>query len=194
MRPATILAHALAVVVLLVAAACRAEPALHGPTGIAFPDELAGFTRTGFHDYEAERPGLGVSYAYRTPQGINATVYLYTAGLKAVPTDLNHPAFAQLRAQTVREIAAFAEGRGEAVRQVARDTLKVATPRGDVPVFYDAFVISGQAGGRDTYALLWPARRHFMKIRITRNPGQDIDAQQLREFYDAVVRLGVESR
>lgn len=171
-----------------------AEPIVHQATGIVFPDEIAGFSRSGVKDYESERAGLGFSYAYKTTTGVAGTIYVYTAGLSSVPTAIDHPVMGQLRNQTISEIEQFARSRNEAVRPGQKGTLKVSTDSGEVTVLFDSFIVSSPSGARNTFVWLWSSRGHFLKIRVTREPTGVLDAKQLREFYETVVRLAASPR
>ena len=105
-----------AVVALAVIANVYAAPVVHEPTGIAFPDEIAGFSRAEIGDYESERRGLGTAYNYRTTTGVLATVYVYTAGLSDVPADISHPLMRRLHEQTLKEIDQAARMHNEIAR------------------------------------------------------------------------------
>jgi hypothetical protein len=172
--------------------AVLAEPVVHQRTGISFPDEIAGFERIGVKDFEALRPGFGFSYVYRTADGVTASVYVYTAGLPRVPDDLAHPVFAFVREQTVREVLQVAQSRGESARATWEETIKVSSQRGEVPVLSDGFIISAPAGPRNSFVWLWPARGHFIKIRMTSEAAGERDARQIRLFCESMVRRTVE--
>ena len=166
-----------------------AEPYLHAPSGFECPDQVAGFTRVGIDDYESKQRGLGVACKYQVRKDLFADVYLFTAGLNTVPADISDPVMLQLRGQTVSEIEQYAQSRGEQSRKVNATTLTVQTDRGPVQVFYDSFVISSPNGARNTWMWLWTARKHVMKIRMTRPPAGDVDPKMVREFYESIVRL-----
>lgn len=124
----------LVVVVVLSGAAIRtagAEPYRHPASGFECPDDLAGFTRTGVDDYETRDPRLGVACKYQFQKDLYADVYIYTAGLSPVPSEPTHPLMLQLHDQTLKEIAQYAESRGEQPRRLNEATLKVesSSPR-----------------------------------------------------------------
>jgi hypothetical protein len=183
--------HALSFVLVAVSARTPvyAESYQHGASGFECPDDIAGFSRVSVDDYEPTSPGLGVACKYRLQRDLYADVYIYTAGLGAVPADIMHPTIVQLREQTLREINQFAESHGEQPRKLSAATLNVDTGRGVVAVFYDSFVIGSPNGTRNTWVWLWTARNHVMKIRMTRPPSGDDDPEKLREFYESVVRM-----
>lgn len=75
------------VISLLIIQGAWADAYHHKPTGIVFPDRLATLEKgTRVTDYEAENPGFGVSIRYNSP-GITVTIYLYTMGMKTIPSD-----------------------------------------------------------------------------------------------------------
>jgi hypothetical protein len=169
-----------------------AGPVAHATSGIVFPEVVAGFERTGFHDYESKHPGLGFSCSYRAA-GMFATIYVYTAGLAAVPADIRHPALRKLREQTVREIVEFAHGRGETAKQTIRRTVTARTSMGERLILFDGFTIDAPKGGlRSTYVWLWTARGHFVKVRLTRRGGDEVDQQSMHSFVEAVAQLAAE--
>src|SRR5262245_60955534 len=152
---------------LWLAAGTLAQPVTHAASGLVFPEDIEGFERTGFRDYESQHPGLGFAYSYRAAD-VFATVYVYTAGL-SVPTDIQHPALRKLREQTAREIVEFARSRGETARQTIQRTVSVRSSAGELPILVDGFTIDApRTGARSTYAWLWIARGHFLKVRLTR--------------------------
>ena len=74
---------------LLMFRGALAEAYRHNETGIVFPDRVTILEkRAEVTSYEAKSPGLGVSVGYDGP-GITVTVYVYTMGMKSIPTDLN---------------------------------------------------------------------------------------------------------
>jgi hypothetical protein len=177
----------LALACACLAPAAAADPYVHPPTRLVFPDEIAGLQRGDVQDYEAKHAGLGVSVRYERPREIRADVYLYTAGLAQVPADVDHPIMVKLRQQTDREIVSFQKGKGVEARRVESRTLAVDTARGAVPVYFDAYEI-GYPAGLASYVWLWSARNHIVKIRLTRAGGEP-EPRTVREFAGAVVRL-----
>lgn len=177
---------------LWLAAGALAEPVTHTASGIVFPENVAGFERTRVHDYESKHPGLGFSYSYRSA-GAFATVYVYTAGLSAVPSDIKHPALRKLREQTAREIVEFARSRGETAKQTIQRTVTARTPTGELPILFDGFTIDApKTGLRSTYGWLWTTRGHFLKVRLTRSREDEADQQFMHAFVEAVAQLAAE--
>jgi hypothetical protein len=170
----------------------HAESVLHQPTGITLPDEIAGFERVRVHDHESRKPGLGFSYHYMTKTGAVASIYIYTAGLLNVPSDVNDPLVVQLRERTIRELFLFAQMNREAPCQTLKDTLEVKTNKAEVLVLFDGFIISSPSGERSTLLWLWSSRSHFFKIRLTHLLSEELDPKQLRDFYESMVRLSAE--
>lgn len=172
-------------------AAAAAEPYVHPPTQVVFPDEIAGLPRGTIMDYEAKSPGLGVSVRYQRQFELRADVFVYNFTLPSIPADLQHPLMARLRQNTDREIVAAVQKLGGGTRRGESLTLAVETPGGQVPVFFDSYVAIYPTGVESTFVWLWPARNHFFKIRLTRKPG-DHDPKSVRDFYEAIVRLTAE--
>lgn len=173
---------------LLSPAALHAQPLTHPPTGIILPEEIAGFKRTSHLDYEPKQPGLGAGYNYNNGRGGVATIYLFTAGQSGIASGVDSPAMARMREQTLREIVEFAKSRNELTEHLAQRRLTVRTDGGELPILFDGFTITGPAGARETMAMLWGARGHFLKIRMTRMPGGELTDSQMHAFYEFVVR------
>lgn len=171
------------------ASLARADPVVHAPTGIAFPDTLAGYARVRVYDYERESPGYGLSYGYNSPDGVAATVYVYTRGLEKIPSDVAHAVFDEERVRVVREITLSARRRGDMTQQTLRETAKLKGAQGEIAVLVDAFSVAGPGGGRATSAWLWGARGHFVMIRMTRRGGNSSEIRDLEPFVEAVARL-----
>jgi hypothetical protein len=186
----------LALYVTLAWSSAVADPIVDAPTGLAFPDEIAGLARGEVRDYEKQSRGAGRSYGYdKKSEGIFATVYLYTYGIFDVPRSLSDPRMSQIRDLTYQEIRKGAEAKGETVDgpRLSR-TLNVTTDHGDEQLFFDSFLIrSPKEGTRNTFVWLWPARGHFAKVRYTLIPRADgPDQAYMRNFFQAVVRLTTE--
>ncbi len=173
---------------LLVHAPLHAQPLTHEPTGITLPEEIAGFKRMSYQDFEAKQAGLGAGYHYSNGQGAAATVYIYTAGQTNIPPGVDSPMMARMREQTLREIIEFAKQRNELTEHQSQSRVLVKTESADLPVLFDALVITGPGGARDTLAWLWGTRGHFLKIRITRLPKGELPQSQIDAFYEFVVR------
>ncbi len=173
---------------LLSAAPLHAQPLTHPPTGITLPEEIAGFTRTNYQDYESKQPGLGAGYNFNNGKGAVATVYIYTAGQSSIASGVDSPLLSRMREQTLREVVEFAKSRNEITEHQSQRRLLVKTEAAEMPVLFDALVITGPAGARDTMAWLWGARGHFVKIRMTRLPKGELSQPQMEAFYEFVVR------
>lgn len=172
--------------------AAWSDPYVHAPSGVSFPDQVAGLQRRNVNDYEAQHPGSGVSVKYQSTAGLIVDVYAYTAGLRQIPNDINNPVMAQLRQLTETDIANFAKSKGAEVRRGESMTVEVETSKSKVPVLYNSYVIVFPDGSRNSFVWLWPARNHFFKIRISRLPGDGSDPRVIREFYESFVRLTTE--
>lgn len=186
--------HALLFLALLFpAAVLAAEAYRHAPSGIECPAELARFTLAEVYDYEPQRPGQGVSCTYvanDAPYG--ADIYIFSNGLKSVPTDIANPAVVQLRERTLRDIEQSARSHGETARIVDQAIVTADTARGPVAVYYDAFTITAPKVPLTTWLWLWTSRNHFIKIRMTRAGQGSLSPRRAREFFEAAARLAAE--
>jgi hypothetical protein len=171
----------------LAVAPLQAQPLTHQPSGITLPEQIAGFTRTSYQDFEARQAGLGAGYNYNNGKGAVATVYIYTAGQTNIASGADTPSLARLREQTLRDIVEFAKGRNELTEHVSQRRLLVKAGAVNTPVLFDALVITSPGGARNTLAWLWAARGHFLKIRMTRLTDGELPASQIEAFYEFVV-------
>jgi hypothetical protein len=169
----------------------QAEPVVNPATGIELPDEIGKFQRVSVIDHESQQAGLGYSYEYKASAGWRASVYIYTAGLPAVPQSIEEPAGRTLRDQSIREMEQFASSRGQ--RLTHELSLKVTehTEAGEIPFFLDGFIVRVQEAPWNTYLVLWCARGHFIKIRMTRYLYGDVDISP-KSFYETILKLSVQ--
>ena len=173
-----------AVFFALVPGMLRAEPVVHQPTGIAFPDEIAGFVRGRAVNHEEEKAGLGFSYGYHLRPGVNATVYVYSARQCPVPAGIENSAVTRMRDQTLAEIREFYG----AAEDVSHEVVRYPGENGDAPVFLDVLKVRMDGAPLETMVWLWASRDHFIKIRLSgAAPLEEPDAA--RKFAAAVVRL-----
>lgn len=161
--------------VLLATGAALAQPVVHQATGIAFPDDVAGFTRYRTHDFERTQAGSGYGYEYRRP-GMLATVYIYTFPFPAVPTDVNDPLLVSHFDQTLEGLKLAAKMQGGVMREPLRGTtMPIETDSGSVPVRWSMFILSGPGGAANSRLYIWPAHGHLFKIRMTASPMAGLD-------------------
>jgi hypothetical protein len=73
------------------------EPA----TGLVFPASIGSLVFTGVHDYGNRDDGLDIRYS---ADGIAATLYVYAAGLDAVPDGFEDPVFGEVLDQVKEDI------------------------------------------------------------------------------------------
>lgn len=175
-----------ALCILLVPGILLADPIVHQPTGIAFPDEIAEFTRGGEVDYESRSPGAGYSYGYNLKPNIAATVYVYSATQCPVPSGTGD-AVARMREQTIGEIRQVWALEGRSVDALSREVMQFKGEKGDVGVFFDLFKI--RETEQTTALWLWAARGHFVKVRLTNVAPRQGDDEKAREFVAGLVRL-----
>ncbi|MBS1170544.1 MAG: hypothetical protein H6R01_1462 [Burkholderiaceae bacterium] len=160
---------------------------VHAASGIAFPEVVGAFKYIGARHFEAQHPGLGSAYGYRSGFGTTATVYVYTAGLKDIPTSVDHPSMSRLREQTKNEIRQHGQSRGALVHQSHDGALPIKLNNGsEVRVLFDRFeFIHGNGDNEDNMLWLWTARGHVVKIRMSDNRS----TEQSLDFVKAVLAL-----
>jgi len=162
----------------------HAEPVVHQPTGIVFPDDIAGFERGRAVNHEERQAGLGFSYGYHLGPGVNATVYVYSARQCPVPAGIDTPAVTGMRDQTLDEIRQYYG----AAEEVSRDVARYPGQSGDVPVLLDVLKVRSDGVQVETMVWLWASRDHFIKIRLS-GAAPFAEPEAARKFAAAVVRL-----
>ncbi|MBS1188036.1 MAG: hypothetical protein H6R04_2054 [Burkholderiaceae bacterium] len=171
------------------AASVPAAPvvSVHAASGIAFPATVGAFKLIGARHFEAQHPGLGSAYGYRSALGTTATVYVYTGGLKEIPTSVEHPAMVRLHEQTKNEIRQHGQSRGALVHQSHDGTVPIKLNNGsEVRVLFDRFeLIHGNGNNEDSMLWLWTARAHVVKIRMSDNRS----TEQSLDFVKAIIAL-----
>ena len=162
------------------------EPLIHKETGISFLDELAGFERTDYDEYELSE--LGVSYGYKSKDGDVATIYIYNAGITNIPNDVKNPIITQQREREVVGIIKYYQKKGKSVQHTIENaTLKIPGNNKNIQVLFDAFIVRTPAIYTELW--LWPARGNIFKIRMTPGFNSSLGYEQRKAFCDAVVLL-----
>lgn len=155
-----------------------AEPYLHAPTGIVFPDQIATLKKQdSFKDFEKDRPGLGVSVGYNGP-GITVTIYAYTMGLNEIPPDLDSNIFKAVYLHARREIEMAGElGSYSNVKQLRDDQTAWDSQENGVRSLHASYSLTQNGVDRLSHLYLTEHKNHFLKIRFT----YDLDNQEKNE-------------
>lgn len=173
--------------------AAIAAPYHHAPTGIIFPDQLGSLPKhTQISDYEATKPGLGVSVAYNGP-GITVTIYLYTLGLDTVSTDLDSPLLNNHFKDTARDVHRAGElGYYEKVRSLPEDRITWSSRPDATRSLRARFSYNQRGVERLSNLYLLGFKNHFLKIRYTHDqavtPNAETVLTNLLEDLDAILR------
>jgi hypothetical protein len=133
---------------------------------IEFP-EIKGWKKSEVLKYPREE--LGYSINYDSPEGGRVTVYVYDAGLKTIPNDINSSILKDEIQRAKEEIKAFGEaGLYENVKEIKNDTVTLGGAAGKIKALHSLF--NFRAGGRDLTSeiFLFSYQNKFIKIRATR--------------------------
>lgn len=163
---------------LLMIQSAWADAYRHRPTGIVFPDRIATLEKeTRVTDYEAEHPGLGVSIGYNGP-GITVTIYVYTTGMKTIPTDLQSSILKDHFKQAASDIVRAGEmGHYSNVKKIS-DGEAVWAPAGTgTTSFHASYSYTQRGRDRLSHLYLMGYQNHFLKVRFT----YDKEAQEAAE-------------
>ncbi len=147
--------------------------------GIDLPKNIGSFLYQDSYDYEKESPGLGKSLAYRTTEGVVATIYVYDLQRKGIEEGTEDPIIRESAQATAREIGIISE-RQKASDLSISDFKKISV--GPSKMWYSQISYKDQSGEkRNSVALLTGYKSNILKIRIT--GGVE------KERFDAVVEF-----
>jgi len=168
-----------------------AEPYRHAPTGIVFPDRLAGLEKKAdITDFEPDYPGFGISVGYNGP-GITVTVYLYTLGIKRIPAGPDSSILKEELQHAEGDITTMEErGSYANVKKISEGKAPLNV-NGSGPVALYAYYRYTQNGeSRVSYLYLTGFRNHFLKIRFTYDKDVRLTAERTRiQFLEEFSRI-----
>jgi tetratricopeptide (TPR) repeat protein len=138
------------------------EPA----TGLAFPAKLGAWLRGQERTYP---PGLGVSVAYYSEEGITATVYVYDLKMKGVPEGTAAPVVRNEFEQAQSGVVAAVNERGGTATRVAKGEVRLGQAAGAPKMLAAVFDIQEREGGPPLVGRVYLTgyRGQFLKARIT---------------------------
>jgi hypothetical protein len=189
------LARSAPYIIQLLATSAVADVALHRPSGMLFPETIAGFERTHIEDYESKAPGAGFQYTYRSSGRGVASVYVYTAQIKDMPSDVYHPIFSKIRDEAVQGIRRQSRGAEMEATQIDESIVKISTGDQVVHIMSNSFIVKQR--DKETYKTklwIWAARNHLFKIRLSHTAAAGLDDNNILDFLEGVVRLSVDKR
>jgi hypothetical protein len=165
-----------------------AEPYRHPATGLLFPDRFAAMEKAGIRDFERENPGFGTSVSYNAP-GITVTIYLYTAGLKSVPSNLASPVMRRHFAEVVGEVIGAGKRGGyySNVKKISEEEVSLGAPHAEPRALLATFSYVQSGRERLSKLYLMGYKNHFLKVRFTydksvRSGAEETHKQFLREL------------
>lgn len=169
-----------------------AEPTQNLASTNSLPDAIASFERISFKDYRKESPGHGVSYGYRAPSGVTATVYIYNLGHTEIPSGIESQALKKAQTQAISEIIQLGASRGRAFEHTLKSSISVPTKHGTKNALIDAFAAKDGKGQINTFLWLWAANNSYFKIRLTVGTEDTFDKNEISSFVKEVIRISYE--
>jgi hypothetical protein len=172
------------VISILMIASAFAEAYRHEPTGIVFPERLATLEKESeVTDFETERPGLGVSIGYNGP-GVTVTIYIYTMGLKKIPSDLNSPIMKASFTQAANEIEMAGEqGIYRDVTKLSEGEATWGPEESGVNMLHASYSYNRDDEDRLSHLYLTGYQNHFLKVRFTYDKEIQETAEQTRNDF-----------
>ncbi len=170
--------------ILILSGVSHADTYKHDPTGICFPEELAGMTRGKIRDLETDFPGYGLSVGYSAPR-INATIYIYNLERDEIKdgagTDFINLYFMQL----IEDIYAIEErGFYSSVNKLSESVTFLGTGDDSQQFLKASFEYVQQKVKRRSYMYLTGSRNHFFKIRYTYHASAIADAEKMLQSFE----------
>ncbi len=150
---------------LWIVCAAVAAPFVDERTELVFPDECGGWTKTNERVYEEKE--LGVSIGYTNAQQKTLTAYVYTGGVKGIPTGGESELMLQLTTQTAAELKQVWQERGGEVEEILPSAVIREEPsgRGLATIVAHRVVLNGQV--LITISGLTGYRDSILKVRYT---------------------------
>jgi hypothetical protein len=151
------------------------EPFKEPATGIVFPAKLGKWNRGEDHTY---RPGLGVSIAYRSEEGVTATVFVYNLNLGNIPAGTASKAVKDQFKQAQGDIAGAAKQRGGSAALRTEDEISLGAGPQSPRALRAVFTLTEMDGNDLTaHVYLTGYKNQFLKIRAT-YPGKNEKASE----------------
>lgn len=176
--------------VLLCSVGLSAHAAVYEPRlQIQFPDQIAQLALTQQHEYPT--PELGVSLGYQG--AVQATVYIYNAGLASIPSDIHAPVVRQQIAQAGQDIRVMHQ-RGATRQLQAVDAQPVVVNHvGCGTTFLRqqfSFAIAQEGAPLlSSSVYLTALNNHFVKLRISYPQSDQSARAQSDEFVRQIGRV-----
>ncbi len=133
-----------------------------------------------------------MSYGYRAPSGVTATVYIYNMGHTEIPSGIESQTLKKLHAQTISEIMQLGASRGIAFEHTLKSSISVPTKHGTKDALIDAFAANNGKGQINTFLWLWAVSDNYFKIRLTAGPRDAFDKKEISSFVKEVIRISYE--
>jgi len=156
--------------------------------GLAFPDRVGGATLGSVTDFEKDHPGGGYGVRYLR-QGWVIDVYIYDAGVKSIPTDVESDIVKnELRSAQRGIYAAQAKGVYSEVKGIGGSVIKDEQGRPRFSCVY--FTLMRQnTGTADSYTCLTGWNKKFVKFRLTtaQNPGSSGELSRFLQGWMSVL-------
>ena len=153
-------------------------PYTHPQSQLIFPESLGGMPRVSAYDYEARRPGLGVSIKYRVESPmIFADVYVFNGGRPVIAEGVDDPLVTQMFEGAIAEIRGMGEiGRYGDVSLIGTDSISLGEAPGARRVLRARFSYTLAEGAVYSHVYGLAVHNHFVKLRFTYRQDQAAEA------------------
>ncbi|MGB7202725.1 MAG: hypothetical protein WBD16_10695 [Pyrinomonadaceae bacterium] len=139
---------------------------------VKFP-EIDGWEKGELTKYPSA--ALGYSIGYESETGEIVTVYVYNAGLKTIPDDVNHKTIKDEINRAKAEIRQVEEmGYYENVKELKNDTVTLGGEAGKVKTLHALFTFKLRGNEVASDIFIWGYQNHFVKIRATRKAEKEM--------------------
>ncbi|WP_431264043.1 hypothetical protein ACQ859_30020 [Roseateles chitinivorans] len=160
------------------------EPAL----GVTLPDEVAGLSFAGKKEFPQKE--LGVNYAWQRNGPTRGSVFIYTAGAKAIPDGTEAPIVRRHFDQVIGEVQQMATiGRARSVT-LSGSSEQVTHYSGCGPQFiWRGYEIVLDEGSLTSYTYVTGLKNNFVKLRISHLKGDAQAAKDTERFVQEIRKV-----
>lgn len=156
-------------------------PYVHPPSRLVFPQALGSLDRVSGRDYEAEHPGLGVSFKYisRSPM-MFADIYVFNAGVPRIAPGIADPLVERMFKGAINDIYTVERsGRYREVSLLGRDEIALDRRPGAPHMLRARLSYLTPDGPVYSQVYGMAANDYFVKVRLTYRQEQSEEAQAL---------------
>ncbi len=154
----------------------RGEPYLHLPTGLVFPEWIAGMVKDSITDFESDDPRLGIGIGYcGCAAYITVTIYLYNLGQSSIPNGADSDLIIQHFQQVINDV--YTSKHYSSVVKLSERKISFDQSPESLEALSAAFSYTVDGTENLSFAYLTGYKNHFFKIRLTYPKSEETKAK-----------------